>query len=231
MKKYMYICLFCVLFVMTIVLISCGKKDKGMNEVFFKEFLMDDVKTLENSLTKEYDIKELRLFFEGSNINENAGLTSTTSRLLFSEVNRRYPVEILRTGGYSVYRVSQGGYFYVFWVKTFATDADQSNIEPAVYFTAYLSSDTSLKLFDSLTLGSSTAEDVKRIDSSFELCFLMSNGIFSYSFINDETLLEIEYECKENIDGYDDLVVKGKSIISRDSAPSRYSLILTIDLP
>ena len=233
MKKYMCICLFIVSCVVILLFASCGnKKDESdMNDIFFNEYVMDDIKTLESNLTKEYDLNELISFFKGSNANESIGFGSTVSALRFSEVNYRYPVEILRTGGYSVYRVSQGGYFYVFWIKPFATGTSQSNSEPSVYFSAYLTSDISPDLFDSLTPGISTAEDVQRIDPSFELSFLNSNGIFSYSYINDETILQIEYAYQENIDGYDDLIVKEKMIVARDSAPTRYSAILLSDLP
>lgn len=233
MKKYMCICLFIVSCVVILLFASCGnKKDESdMNDIFFNEYVMDDIKTLESNLTKEYDLNELISFFKGSNANESIGFGSTVSALRFSEVNYRYPVEILRTGGYSVYRVSQGGYFYVFWIKPFATGTSQSNSEPSVYFSAYLTSDISPDLFDSLTPGISTAEDVQRIDPSFELSFLNSNGIFSYSYINDETILQIEYAYQENIDGYDDLIVKEKMIVARDSAPTRYSALLLSDLP
>lgn len=233
MKKYMCICLFIVSCVVILLFASCGnKKDESdMNDIFFNGYVMDDIKTLESNLTKEYDLNELISFFKGSNANESIGFGSTVSALRFSEVNYRYPVEILRTGGYSVYRVSQGGYFYVFWIKPFATGTSQSNSEPSVYFSAYLASDISPDLFDSLTPGISTAEDVQRIDPSFELSFLISNGIFSYSYINDETILQIEYAYQENIDGYDDLIVKEKMIVARDSAPTRYSAILLSDLP
>lgn len=233
MKKYMCICLFIVSCVVILLFASCGnKKDESdMNDIFFNEYVMDDIKTLESNLTNEYDLNELRSFFKGSNANESIGFGSTVSALRFSEVNYRYPVEILRTGGYSVYRVSQGGYFYVFWIKPFATGTSQSNSEPSVYFSAYLTSDISPDLFDSLTPGISTAEDVQRIDPSFELSFLNSNGIFSYSYINDETILQIEYAYQENIDGYDDLIVKEKMIVARDSAPTRYSALLLSDLP
>ena len=233
MKKYMYTCLFVALCVMAMLSASCGNKkgESGMNDIFFNEYVMDDVKTLECNLTKEYDLNELRSFFKGCNANESIGFGATTSTLMFSEVNCRYPVEILRTGGYSVYRVSQGGYFYVFWAKPFVADTKQSNSEPSVYFSAYLSSDISLALFDTLTPGISTAEDVKRIDPSFELSFLNSNGIFSYSYIDAETILQIEYAYQENIDGYDDLIVKEKMVVARDSVPARYSALLSSDTP
>lgn len=233
MKKYMCICLLIVNCVVVLLFASCGNKkdESNMNNIFFNEYVMDDTKTMKSNLTKEYDLNELISFFKGSNANESIGFGSTISTLKFSEVNCRYPVEILRTGGYSVYRVSQGGYFYVFWIKPFATGTNQSNCEPSVYFSAYLSSDISPDLFDSLTAGISTAEDVQRIDPSFELSFLNSNGIFSYSYINDETILQIEYAYQEKIDGYDDLIVKEKMIVPRNSAPTRYSALLSSDLP
>lgn len=233
MKKYKCICLLIVNCVVLLLSASCGNKkdESNMNNIFFSEYVMDDTKTLESNLTKEYDLNELISFFKGSNANESIGFGSTISTLMFSEVNYRYPVEILRTGGYSVYRVSQGGYFYVFWIKPFATGANQSNSEPSVYFSAYLSSDISPDLFDSLTTGTSTAEDVQKIDPCFELSFLSSNGIFSYSYINDETILQIEYAYQEKIDGYDDLIVKEKMIVPRGSAPTRYSVLLSSDLP
>ena len=100
-----------------------------------------------------------------------------------------------------------------------------------MYFSAYLPSVVSSDLFDTLTPGISTAEDVRKIDPSFELSFLSSNGIFSYSYINDETVLQIEYSQHGNVDGYDDLIVKEKKIVARASAPTRYSVLLSGDLP
>lgn len=202
-----------------------------MNYIFFNEYVMDDTKALESELTKEYDLNELKSFFKGSNTNESIGFGSTALALTYSEVNKKFPIKILRTGGYSVYKVSQGGYFYVFWIKPFVTDTSQLNNEPSVYFSAYLSSDISLDLFNSLTPGISTAEDVCRIDPSFELSFLNSNGIFSYSYLNNKTILQIEYTYQGNIDGYDDLIIKEKTIVARDSAPTRFSVVLPNDLP
>ena len=202
-----------------------------MNDVFFNEYIMDDTKTLESALTKEYDLNELRLFFKDSRANENGVLGSAKPALMFREVDHRYPVEILRTGGYSVYRVRQGGYFYVFWVTPLVGDADRSNGEPSVYFSAYLASDISPDLFDSVTPGISTAEDIRKIDPSFELSFLISNGTYSYSYLNDGSVLQIEYALQGNVDGYDDLIVKEKMIVARASAPTRYSALLSSDLP
>ena len=100
-----------------------------------------------------------------------------------------------------------------------------------MYFSAYLISDISPDLFDSVTPGISTAEDIRKIDPSFELSFLNSNGTFSYSYLNDGSVLQIEYAPQGNVDGYDDLIVKEKMIVARTSAPTRYSALLSGDLP
>lgn len=233
MKKYMCICLIVVPCIFCLLLDSCkNSEDKNdMDSIFFDKYVMDDSKSLEGNLTNEYDINELRSFFKDSQANERIGFGLDALTLTFSEVNSRYPVEILRTGGYSVYRVSQGGYYYVFWIKPLTAGTDEPNSEPSVYFSAYLSSAISPALFDSLIPGISTAEDVESIDPSFELSFLMSNGIFSYSYLDDETILQIEYEYQGSINGYDDLIVKEKKIVPRASAPSRYSVILAGDIP
>lgn len=233
MKKYTYICSFVLICVVLFLFTSCGSEQdkRDMDDMSYEKYEMDDMKTLEDNITREYNLNELRAFFEGSNENERIGFGITAPALTFSEVNDKFLVEILRTGGYSVYKVSQGGYFYVFWVESFAEETEPSNGTLSAYFSAYLSSDRSLNLFDSLTPGISTANDVQKIDPSFELSFLRSSGIFSYSYINDETILEIEYTFQGDISGYDDLIVKELRIVARDSAPTRYSALLSSDLP
>ena len=232
MKQHARICLIVLLFVSTLLVASCeNKKGKdGMNDMFLNGYAKDDSEPLEKCLTKEYELNELKEFFEGKNANENTVFCSVASELTFSEVNQRYPVEIFRTSGYTVYKVSQGGYYYVFWIDTFATDK-KLNSEPRVYFSAYLPSSISHSLFDSLTPGVSTAEDVKKLDPSFELSFLLSSGIFSYSYLNDETILQVKYAHQEKIDEYSDLIVREWIVVPRESVPSRYSVILPIDIP
>lgn len=60
---------------------------------------------------------------------------------------------------------------------------------------------------------------------------LNSNGTFSYSYLNDGSVLQIEYAPQGNADGYDGLIVKEKIIVARASAPTRYSALLSGDLP
>ena len=233
MKRYIYILLVVEICVFVLLFISCkrGHGKENMTEVFFDEYVANDSISLESAITKKYEINELKSFFDGKNANENACFNTTEPELLFSDVDQQYPIEVIRSRGYSVYQVTQGGYFYVFWVKPLVSEMNQEGAEPVVYFSAYLSSPINISNFDSIVIGISTAEDVKKIDPYCEISFLNSNGIFSYSFLNNESILEIEYATKDRVDGYDDLIVKGMTIISRKNATSRYSTILSEDLP
>ncbi|MBR5570399.1 MAG: hypothetical protein IKW10_05845 [Oscillospiraceae bacterium] len=186
--------------------------------------------------TREYPLYDLRNFFEQKNNNGSISPHSKVSSLYFEDVNSKYPVEFVRSGHYSFYKVTEGGYYYVFWVKSSKFDGnqiieypDQLNWELSVYSTAYFSSVKSKDLFNTLTPGMSTIEDVKAIDSDFDLVLIRSSGVFSYSYLNDNQLLEIKY--KTTADSADNWIVEEFTIVPRSSAGSRYSVILSKDLP
>ena len=211
-----------------IILSINGTSIKYEDEItFWGEYTMNDLSSTD-SLTNEYDLIELLSFFENSNVK----LVFDTNKegLTFSEVNNKYPIEITRSTGYSIYKVVQGGFFYVFWAKQLDVN-DNVTSEPVVYFSSYLPSNPSVPKIDSLVLGISTAQDVRKIDPYFELSFLHSSGVFSYSYIDANTLLEIEYEYHENISDYEDLIVKKITQVPRNSSTSQFSIIFPNDLP
>lgn len=221
-----------ILFVVLVVLlVSCNKKEGiDMKDVFYGNFEADDSKTLDEVLTKEYDLIELQSFFS-NNMNEDMGFNSDDTVLTFNEVNNKYPIEIIRTNGYTVYKVIQGGYFYVFWVKPFQESKYNNDIEPSVYFSAYLDCSKDEAIFNSIEIGNSSAEDVSLVDPSLELSFLLSNGIYTYSYLNNNNLMQIEYERQGEFNDFNDLIVKNKLVVNRKTAPSRFSSILSQDLP
>lgn len=232
MKKKYCIFLSVLLSILTLCFTACDRSNKGvyMNDVFFNEFLIDDSSALKNALTKEYDLNELMVFFENSN--QNIAFDIDKTRILyFNEVNHRFPIEIVRSGGYSVYRVIQGGYFYVFWIKPFIKDANQEQIEPEVFYTTYISTPIDPIEFESLTIGKSTAKDVKSIDPYFELTFLYSSGVYSFNYLNDDSVLEIKYTYDNGFNGYKDLVVEEIKIVPRNLVHSKFSVLLSKDIP
>lgn len=227
-KKCVLIICLCAIFA---ALWGCSNKEKtvALNCDSVDDYATNDMIALTDVLTKEYDLEELKTFFENSFLNEGNSINPSLTPLTFDEVNSKFPVEIIRSKGYSVYKVIQGGYFYVFWVKSFDPETELNF--RSVYFSAYLPSSISVESFDVLIPGVSTAEDVSKIDSSFELSFLDHISVFSYSYIDDATIMQIEYTYGESIDGYDALIVIGKETVARNAVPSRYSVILSDDLP
>jgi len=229
-KIYGIVGVLCIVFII-LSISKNNKEQESTGEVFWGDCIIDDSLILE----EEYDINELYDLFGGRNAAERVVFKSHGLPTLgFDEVDQKFPVEVVRTAGYSVYRVKQGGYFYVFWSSLVMNGSKVEKTEPTVFFSAYLRSDKSIKSFDGIIPGKSTAEDVKKIDPSTEFNFLRASGIFSNSYLNSDTILEIEYEDPENgINDYADLIVKSKRSRPREGevVPSAYCAILEKDLP
>lgn len=205
--------------ILMLILVACNsKEDKA------------DINELDTILTKKYDISELMDYFGGRNGNESV-FSNRLQPLDFNDVNQHFPIEVVRPEGYSVYAVNQGGYFYVFWSTHLENGNNRADYNPFVYFSAYLSAPKELLMFESLKAGTSTAKEVKAIDPAFELQFMMSSGLFSYSILNEKSALQIEYVSTSEFEEYDDLIVKNVKVISRGKAPAEYSSILAQDFP
>ena len=211
-----------------LLLTTSSYAEQGINEMrnlYFDGIFSDDGESIDNILTTQYSIVNLIGFFGLGNrstydnqIAENMGIDS---------VNKQFPIEVIRRNGiYSIYKVSEGGLFYVFW----STPIDES-IEPSVLFTTYLSKSEDLNRFCKLKVGIHTAQDVEMLDPAFDLSLLLSRGICSYSYVNQDCLFAIEYEVNDQLFDYQHMIISNISIVDRDKAPSKYRLILSQDLP
>lgn len=205
--------------------------EEESTKVYYEDYIADDFKSLKNALTVEYDIHDLEEFFLNASQSEYPLNKDEYRSISFTEVDERFPLEVIRTQDYSVYKVAQGGYFYVFWNRAYIADVATESIEPTVYFTAYLSSARDKKIFNDLKRGVSTAEDVKAIDPSFQLNFWKSNGRYSYSYLNENKVLEIRYMDQSEMMDYEDLVVDKMKVVSRQDASTNFRAILSKDLP
>lgn len=215
---------------------ACGAEEIDMPNEFTLE-LTDDSKLLTDILTRTYKLQDLENFFGDISANESLTyeMTGKKSGLSIREVNKKFPIECFRKAGYSVYAVSGGGYFYVFYERTFNPfrNFKQTYDDANVYFTAYIAALKSASDFDDIQVGISTAEDVFQIDPAAELSFIMSSRIYSYSLLEDGTVMEIEYSGADSIKCREDLQVKSKHILYRENASSSLCLmsILPSDLP
>lgn len=208
--------------------ISVEDGEMEMTQNFYGEFIADDTISLDSAFTKEYGIDELKDYFGSYNVNESSGYGET---LDLSEVNQQFPIELIRSKDYSMYKVKEGGYYYVFWLRTYSRDREHKELEPSVYFTAYLNGSNDPSSFEGLKLRKSSFSDVKKIDPSIELLTLLSSGIYSYSYLNEKEILEIEYYAEDSVEDLNKLKVKKMRIISRTASPSKYRLIMQKDIP
>lgn len=209
-----------------------GDNSDEITETVSLRLIPDDSITLSETVTNEYSLSELTAFFGEVSQNEAMAFEDSNSvNLTISKVNEKFPIECLRKNGYSVYKVKDGGYFYVFLAKSFDPLSDSGSSDDAVYFTAYLTDLKKESDFDSIKPGKSTAEDVAEIDPAFELIFLLSSKTPSYSLLEDGTVMEICYTFDDSCSSRRDLLVKSKKVITKEDCPSRLASILSKDLP
>jgi len=183
----------------------------------FERPVPDNSKPL-SAITQEYDLEELQAFFERNKELWLFGPWEDKWPLYYDEVIQSYPPEICRSNPdnsdivqYSVYKVRQGGYYYVFW-HWLVNDLEQRERgNPEVYMTTYINEERDPLLFDSLIPGVSTAKDVETIDPFF---FYDETCEFTSSYLDDKTLLVIWYQTDvKTVKNYDELIVKEIDVI------------------
>lgn len=155
--------------------------------------------SLTSLLTEQYSLSELEDFFLEKE-KSSAAPCIQTKNWSRSEVANRFPIGADRPEGYTVFRVAEGGYYYVFWRDWDGYDLifpDSAEEEPTVQTRLYLRK-TSSEEFSSIKENVSTAADVEKIDpygdfflsSSGELSsthFLDQNHVVNFDYITDAT--------------------------------------------
>ncbi len=217
------------------------KKTKGVchcfPDMFVFEITSDDVfggkysTIVFKRMGKEYPIQEMDEYFKGNHLNEILGFQTNKEPLTYDKVNSRFPASTKKTEGYSVYQIKEGGFYYVFWANAYDEESTKDVQDSVVYFSSYLSEEKYITSFDSLKANISTAKDALSIDPYLEISFAASSEIFSYSFLNKESVLKIEYSAKAQINSYEDLIIKEITVMPRKDSASIYQSISAEDLP
>lgn len=148
-------------------------------------------------------------------------------------VNDHFPIQCMRridfvygngtsaTRFYTVYKVEEGGYFYVFW-----------NIydgSPMIIYSGYLSKVTDIEDYDALIMNKSSFDDVYAIDPSADFR-IGGSGPRSYHLLTTGELLKIEYEYTRLSDT-DDLIVTGMEVLPEDNDIGYLAQVYEGDLP
>lgn len=199
-------------------------------------------------LTAAYNIEDLEGYIREHHASLLRYKEKLSDVLFYDELNEKFPVQMLHYEeqesnlAYTVYRVEQGGYYYVFWSHIYPVDLkddipqfpDWENTQCiCVYHSAYIKSPKSLRDFRTLKPGVHTAEDLLSLDPYAELVIL-SRGRFTYSWLDEYTVLEIEYSANEEyIDSMalEHLVIKKISTVARKDSASCFGKICEEYLP
>lgn len=163
-------------------------------------------------ISKDYPIGELVTYFGTYSTIEKMFFKSKVSSpvIKIDDAKDKFKVECFRKSNdkyYTVYKVTEGGYFYVFW----GTNRD---FEVTAYDSFYIPKLKSKSDFRKIKEGTSTIEDVYEIDPAAEFLNL-SRGCISYSLLEDGRVMEIEYFIDPHKELNENSIVKKKSVVER----------------
>ncbi len=229
------VCVFCITSGCT------GKKSEFSSKtqipqfmyLYPNNFVVDNTTPIEELLTQKYALSSLEEFF-GVDTLQGSGFIENTDALYLSwaEVDLSFPVQCIRHNRnvhYSVYDVTEGGRYFVFWMVPFADAPVQIEGVTAIA-SVYINKLSSKQMFADLKRGISTAQDVRMLDQSMELDFFSSLSTPSYSLLNNGQILKVTYSF-DKLDSYDDLIVEDMKVCKKGEVSSKLSTIFDFDLP
>lgn len=220
-----------ILFIIAISLIGCEKKmDEEYRTMQYEVDILNNEYSLyiDNDVSTEimknsYKLSKLNEYFECYYSYKGFNKDFESKTLEISEINNAYPLEIIRINKniiYTLYKVNEGGLFYVFFTLT---DEDEIVIKDCVYIDELKMIDD----FNTLENEHSTIDDVINISTATELKLNLSRGIFSYTLLKNNEILEIEYKEVDYL-GIKTLLVIDKKIVK--NAPTDLQYIYAKDL-
>lgn len=196
---------------------------------YYGECTINDDILLEKALSREYELEDLTAFFTGSNQN---GYVEGRKELLLSEVNKAFPIEVLRSPKYTVYKIKGGGYYYIFFRDVYK-NGDTNSVEElqplktVVYYSTYISDKEEIFDWEQLKPGTSTAEDLKQLSSNTEFLYETSMPM-SFTYINKDFLLVVRYTWAS---GENEMIINTIKVTPREQSVGCYACILEQDLP
>ena len=169
------------------------------------------VETLEDLLTESYSITQLYAYFGPyctTAENDWSGAIDNKDVYEYANITKAFPHGCLRSyrmpardysRNYLVYKVAEGGYFYVDFGESSESNPFLSDIPEVKKRSAslllYVPEKPALteKDFDKLESGVSTAEDVAKMDPSAEFCHSMNWRAVSWHMLRDGSIVEVMY--------------------------------------
>ena len=223
-----------LLLIFALMLCGCNNGGNMHDNHSIQGYVINNHRDLGDIIFTSYDIVELDAYFLYVNslrYDYTKTEEETPHHYTIDDVNKQFPIECLRSNGnalYSVYKVEQGGYYYVFWSN--ATSIEDNTVSLIANFVTYISEQKEYEDFSEIVVGVSTANDVKSIDRYFEFVDFMSHSTLSYS-LTPKGLVEIKYDINTDADSLDSYVVSSVNVVNRDSTVSCIAYILDKDIP
>ena len=197
-------------------------------EVKLQGYTVNNEVDFNNVLENEYELNQLKEYFGTIQYWEYSyfGMKVDVDNRSIDQVNSQFPIRFLRENSnsyYTIFRVKEGGRYYVFFYvnedgKLWATT------------TCYLTEYKQKSDFKSLHQGINSYEDVLLVDPNSEISSaLLSSGIYSYSLLNSEEVLQVEYSRKD-IKERKDLIIVAMQVKPREETSSCFSKVLKKDM-
>lgn len=196
-----------------------NEEDKTIQYVDRKPvFVIDNDIWMTEFFNMEYSYDELELFFYDVNLafkKFDDFFAKEYCDML--DIHEHFKIDCLRStvvNGekkyYIVYKVKEGGYYYVFLDKSDKYDETKDLTENlVVYYSYYVNELNDISMFDSIKEGESLFSEVYDIDEKV-LLKEEDGKYYSYSLIKDQQLLRIEHHIQPNKNFYYRNLIAGK---------------------
>lgn len=194
------------------------------------------VVTLPKEIKDDYPILSLDMFFSGQSVNDIILCREKGEPISIDKVERQYPALLTRYKDnlgfpfqqhqplYSILRVSEGGYYYLFWVKSF-----QNGISTTVLgFFAYINWTNTV---DAKRIeGMEAIRDVLTVNPYLQINTSMSSQTSCYIFSDAANIVEIECIIENSVNpSY--YRIKEVKLKPRKESSSYFALLEDYDLP
>lgn len=201
-------------------------------------FYANDDCAYEESITEEYPREQLISFFHGYLMNSKEFLLANSEWITIQDVHEKFPIEVLRTKDYTIFKATSGELFYVFWdgavdeVSEDGMEIGRCYDHATVYGVLILKDLLEEKAFSELVPGASNAVDVLRIDPGMELFGMFNSRLASFHLLKDGSRVFISYPWIQGFDSLYDFVISDIRIVPPgEHCPGCCSWILADDLP
>ncbi len=204
--------------------------------------------SIDTVLSVEYNLEEIDAYIKPRNTHKlaEAPPLSIEDILFYHDLDAKYPIEIFRicdNTAYTVYKISDGGYYYVFWTFAYPSDSGRDASEDidwadkeylCVLFSIYIDSDPSDQLdYAAIQPGTTSLSDLIEMDANIDRRFTVPYDYYYYLNRNDV----LQVRCKlgelyeDNAGSAENIIVESVSVIPRDESSGYLAYINDEDLP